>query len=200
MADAERVMKNGFWLFLDTIVVSLHGWIFWFIISFLTTPAEIGYATTVIHLVTLTSSFLGFGLDYSLLKCINTWKSNVLGSILAFEVILLAALSPLIFVVGISIYGPALNAYMAMGTIFMILSGAVLISRSASLGLFESRSVFLFSSLGALVRLVSGVLLVLLGFVGLGTFSAGLLQNGRGPLGANDSLLSKSGFRVWKNK
>lgn len=176
MADAEKVVKNGLWLFLDTIVVSLQGWVFWFVISLLTTPEEIGYSTTVIQLVTLTSSFFGLGLDYSLLKCINTWKSNVLGSILALEVIMLAALSPLIFVVGVNMYGSALNAYMAMGTLFMILSGAVLISRSASLGLFESRRVFLWSSFGAMVRLISGVLLVLWGFGGIGIFFAGLLQ------------------------
>jgi len=195
---SETVVRGSFWLFLDTIILSVEGWLFWLIVSPLTTPVEVGYATTILGLVTLVTSFLSLGLEYSLLREIGKAKVGVFASAMTFEVVLLAALSPLVFIVGVSIYGAILSNYMILGILYMLFHGAVFISRHSVLGLLESRLVLLFDFFGAMVRVVVGLWLVMQGFGGLGIVSAALVQQILISLGLAVFCYSKVGLKLGK--
>ena len=58
----------GFLLFLDNLVVSIAGWIYWVVISKLTSASELGLAVTVYSLVLLVTTIIQLGLEYPLLK------------------------------------------------------------------------------------------------------------------------------------
>ena len=58
----------SFFLFLDNFLVSIGGWIFWLVISKLTSSSELGLAVTVYSLVILVTTLTQLGLEYPLLK------------------------------------------------------------------------------------------------------------------------------------
>lgn len=73
--------------------MSIGGWAFWLIVSILTTPNEIGYATTLISLIGLITGISSFGLDYALLREVGHGKGSTYGTAMAFESLLLLATS-----------------------------------------------------------------------------------------------------------
>jgi len=176
LSEIEGVVKGGFWLFLDHVVVSVAGWLFWFLATYFTTTTEIGYASTVLRLVGLAVSFMGLGLDYSLLKEIKKAGATVFTSILAFELSLLLIASPLVFIIGINLYGTNLNLLMGLGILLMLINGLQLVSWNTTLGLLQSQIVFKYDSLAAILRLPLIVLLLTQGLGALGLITATLVQ------------------------
>lgn len=171
------LVKGGFYLFLDLLVTSIGGWIFWLIISKLTAPSEIGFATTAFSLVALLGGFFGLGLDYSLLKELGMGRRSAFGTTLSFEMLILVLLSPLLYFSGLIIYGASFSAYMLLGVGLLLLSGLGFVTRSSALALLQTRRVMMYDTVAIVVRFGIGVSLVLLGFAGIGILTASLIQS-----------------------
>ena len=171
------LVKGGFYLFLDLLVTSIGGWIFWLIISRLTTPAEIGLATTAASLVALLGGFFGLGLEFSLLKEVSLGRRSAFGTTLSFEMLILILLSPILYFSGLSIYGPNFSTYMLLGIGLLLISGLGFITRYSALALLQSRRVMLYDMIGTTLRFATGVSLVLQGLGGIGILSAGLIYS-----------------------
>ncbi len=168
------LVRGGFYLFLDLIVVNLGGWAFWFTVSKLTTPVEVGYATTAISLAGLLGGFFGLGLDYSLLREVATGRRSAFGTALTFEMSTLTLLSPALFATGLLIYGANFTQYMVLSIPIFLASGLVLVTRSTALALLEARRVFLYDAAGTALRFTVGVWLVLMGLGGIGILAGGI--------------------------
>ena len=163
-------VRGSFFLFIDSVLLSFVGWVFWLMLSTFTTPEQIGYATTVISLSTLLSGFFSLGIEFACLR--EGVRRGVWSSAVLFEVAILSAASPMVYFLGLSIYGPSPRSLYILGIIFLLISGAQLMLRFSLLGNMRSGLLIIFESIGAVARLGLGVYLVMLGFGGMGIISA----------------------------
>jgi len=76
----EDFVTPSILLFLDNLLVSAGGWIYWLIISKIVTASEIGLAITVCSLVILVTSIAHLGIEYPLLKKSLVPGSRILGT------------------------------------------------------------------------------------------------------------------------
>lgn len=172
----EKALQTGIWLFADLLVVSVGGWLFWLVLSKITNPIDIGYATTTLSVVTLTTGVLGFGLDYALLGETLSLKGYAYGTITVFEVMMLLAISPIVFWAIVIAYGASFVPYMTLALVAFIVFGLAFTSKFTGVGLLRTRDVFFYDVTGAIVRFLAGILLVYMGFAGLGIVAAGIFQ------------------------
>ena len=86
-AFTSRLLSGGFWLYIDTLVNSVTGYVFWLIISKLASVKDIGFATTAFSIAGLLTIFLSLGLVYAVLAGVPKyggriyWASLFLGSV-----------------------------------------------------------------------------------------------------------------------
>ena len=174
---SEKIaLKTGIWLFLDLFVVSFGGWLFWLFLSMITTTVNIGYATTVISIITLTTGIFGFGLDYAMLRETLSLKGYAYGTIIIFETLVLSAISPVVFMAGVMVYGETFAPYMMLAVVAFLVFGLAFISKFTAVGVLKTKIVFFLDVVGAIVRVLTGILLVIFGFGGFGIITAGILQ------------------------
>lgn len=57
-----RVARGAFYLYVSTLIVSFLGYVFWLVISKLTTPDVVGLASTAVSLAIILSSLTIFGI------------------------------------------------------------------------------------------------------------------------------------------
>jgi O-antigen/teichoic acid export membrane protein len=173
MQDKKPHMTNkfvgqGMLLFFDQISVAITNWLYWLIISRFTLTSEIGQATSVYSLVFLISTVSQIGLEYPLLKKSALSGSQVLGTALSIELILLPGLiGGLIFIAYSNLYNASLSEFLWMAVVLLALSPISFIARFALLGISNARTVLIFDFLGTGSKfLVAYVLLSM----GLGAF------------------------------
>ena len=94
MEDKKPPMRNkfvgqGMLLFFDQLMVGVTNWLYWLVISRFTLASEIGQATSVYSLVLLLATLSQIGLEYPLLKKSSLPRSQILGTALTIELILI---------------------------------------------------------------------------------------------------------------
>jgi O-antigen/teichoic acid export membrane protein len=179
MSDSNEanLVGTAFWLFLDGFLVSFGAWFFWLIISFLTSSTEIGYATTAVSFASLIGGILGFGMDYSLLRYSSAEIRDVYSSAILLQGVTAVAMTPMLVVLGTSVYGRDYFSYMVLASVFLVSSGLVFASRFSFLGLLRARLLLLVDALGVTARIACGILFVWFGFGGIGILAAYLVQS-----------------------
>src|ERR671923_707210 len=101
----NKFIGQGILLFIDQILVSVTNWLYWLIISGLASTSEIGQATSVYSLVLLIATISQIGLEYPLLKKSSLPRSQILGTVLAIELILaLGSIAAVIFLANTDMY------------------------------------------------------------------------------------------------
>lgn len=151
---SERVLKSGSWYFIDTLLIAIGGWFFWILLANLIDPNEIGIAVQIISLVYLVGGVAMLGLEYPLLKRINSEK-KVFGSLLLIEIF--ALLSSTIPVIVWFLYFPEYlsveNFVISIALLFG--SGLSFISRFAILGKLNVKTVVLVDLGGTVIKFIS---------------------------------------------
>jgi len=166
------LVKGGFYLFLDLLVTSFSGLAFWFILTKLTTPSEIGLATTVISLSGLVIGIFGLGLEFPILKGVAAGKLWCFGTPLLFEMFLLALISPLVYIIGLQIYGSTFSSFMILGIALLLVSGLGFVTRHSAIAIFQTKRVFIFDLIATISKFAVGVGLVAWGLGGIGIVTA----------------------------
>lgn len=172
----SRVVGPGILLFLDQMLVSVAGWIYWIIISKLTVTSEIGNATTILSLVILMSTFAQLGLEYPLLKRSSVQRSQILGTTLVIELIISLALIPVINQVVNTLYEGSLQRYILIAIGIFLFSSLNFVVRFALLGISNAKTVLKITMAGTATKLVLGYALVSMGFGAFGMLLALLLE------------------------
>lgn len=166
----------GFLLFLDNLVVSIAGWIYWVVISKLTSASELGLAVTVYSLVLLVTTIIQLGLEYPLLKKSNTPNSQMLGTSFIIELILTLASIPIVFVVINTVYDVSVEQFTWLAIVLLIVLSLDFVFRFALLGISNSKIVLIIDLVGVIIKLSTGFVLVLLEYGSLGILLAYLLE------------------------
>ena len=160
---------QGVLLFIDQLFVSATNWIFWLIISKLTSASEIGQASVMYSLVLLFSTLSQLGLEYPLLKKSVSHGSSILVSSLAIEGIITIILIPILY------YVSSTDAYHSSASSFVWISIGLLVfmslgfvTRFALLGISDARNILIRDIIGTASKFIVGVGLVSIGLGALG--------------------------------
>jgi O-antigen/teichoic acid export membrane protein len=165
----NRFVGQAMLLFLDQILVAITNWLYWLVISRLTLTSEIGQATSVYSLVLLMSTLAQVGLEYPLLKKSSLQRSQILGTALTIELILLPALiAALILLENTSIYHASLSELLWVAVVLLAVSPISFIARFALLGVSNALTVLIFDVLATSSRFLVAYLLLSMGFGAFG--------------------------------
>jgi O-antigen/teichoic acid export membrane protein len=165
----SKFVSQGILLFFDQILVAVTNWLYWLVISRLTTTSEIGQATSVYSLVFLMATLSQIGLEYPLLKKSSLHHSQILGTSLTIELILIPALiSALILIAYTNVYNTSLSELLWVAVVLLALSPISFVARFALLGISNARSVLLFDVLATSAKFLAAYTLLSLGFGAFG--------------------------------
>jgi len=172
----EKFMSSSIVLFLDIIVVAVSGWLYWLVISKLVSISDIGQSSAVYSLVVLTSTIVGLGLEYPILKKSSNLRSNITSSALLIELIATIAAVPfIIYTLGYSPHA-TLQSYTMIAVMMLFSVSLGFIARYALLGISASKNVLVIDTISAVVKFVSAYFLVISGFGVLGILLSFMLQ------------------------
>lgn len=172
----HEFVTPSFFLFLDNFIVSAGGWLYWLIISKLTTASEIGIAITVYSLVILITSIMHLGIEYPLLKNSIIPGSRVLGTSLAMESVLSLGSIAIVFVAVNTLYEESIREFTWISIALLILITIENVLRFGLLGISNSRIVLILDLIGQGIKLPIGFLLVYFSFGAFGMLLAYLLE------------------------
>lgn len=163
----HKFVGSGFLLFAGTLAVSIGGWLYWLVISRLTTPSEIGDATSIYSLAVLAGTLAQLGLEYPLLKRSYDNRSKILGTALIIELTIALAFLPVVYLVIENFYDQGLREFYFLAAILIIFSAISFVARYALLGLSDARTILILDVVSTIVKFTAGFLLV---SIGLGAF------------------------------
>ena len=174
MQDKKPPMRNrfvgqGMLLFFDQVLVAITNWLYWLVISRFTVTSEIGQATSVYSLVLLLSTLAQVGLEYPVLKKSSLPRSQILGTALTIEFLLLPGLiAALILLAYTNVYHASLSELLWAAVVLLALSPISFIARFALLGLSNARSVLIFDVLATSAKFLVAYILLSMGFGAFG--------------------------------
>jgi O-antigen/teichoic acid export membrane protein len=172
----NKFVTPGFLLSIDLLLVSFVNWIYWLLISKLTTASEVGQATSVYSFAVLTSAIALLGFEYSLVKKSSSERSQILGTSIILESLITAASIPVLLYFLGNLYQGSLYALSWIAVGIVIFSSLRYILRYALLGISDARSILVVNSMGAALQLISGYVFVSIGFGAAGILFSFLLN------------------------
>jgi O-antigen/teichoic acid export membrane protein len=163
-------------LFIDNLLVSVGGWLYWLVISKLTLASEIGLAVTVYSLVMLVTTLTQLGLEYPLLKKSIVPGSRILGTSLVIELVITLASIPFVFIVINTLYNESVKDFTWIAIALLVILSIEFVARFALLGISNARAVLIIDLIGLGIKLPTGFLLVYMSVGALGILLAYLFE------------------------
>ena len=164
-------------LFLDSLFVSIGGWLYWIVISRLTFTSQIGIVTTIYSLVILVATIAQLGIEYPLLKKSNTDRSQILGTALFIEIIITIAALPIVILIINNLYGGSLQQFSWIASVLLILAAIGYVTHFIFLGIYDVKKVIIIDVIGLIIKFVVGYILLSLHFGALGMLLAFLAES-----------------------
>ena len=166
----------SFFLFLDNILVSIGGWIFWLVMTKLTSTSELGLAVTVYSLVLLVTTLTQLGLEYPLLKKSNIQRSQILGTSFMIELLITLASIPFVYIVINTLYDKSVEQFTWISIGLLIIISLEFVFRFGLLGISNSKIVLIIDLVGVGIKLSTGFILVSMSLGTLGILLAYLFE------------------------
>lgn len=175
--SGNRLLGSSLLLFLDNLIVAAGNWIYWIMISKITSTSEIGQATTVYNFVLLTTTLAQLGLEYPLLKRSIKHRSQILMTTLVIELTIVSVAIPFVIYFINNINHESLQSFTWIAVALLIFSSSGFIVRFALLGISDARSILLIDILGTGMKFTIAYILVSTGFGALGLLLSLLAQS-----------------------
>lgn len=165
----NKFIGQGLLLSLNQISIAVANWLYWILISRIALPSEIGQAISVYNLVLLIATLAEIGLEYPLLKKSSLRSSQVFGTALMIELIIIPGLIATLIVLGYTdAYHESLSQFLWVAAVLLGASPIGFIARYTLLGISDARSVVIFDALATCAKFISAYLLL---SMGLGAFA-----------------------------
>jgi O-antigen/teichoic acid export membrane protein len=176
MEASNRFVSLGVIFFIDQILVAAGNWLYWLIISKITTSSEIGQATMISSLVLLITTLTQLGLEYPILKNSQTQRSQILATGVLIQIILSLGTVPAVSYIINDVFreSSAMFDWIAIST--LLFTSAAFVPRFALLGVSRVRSILVIDVISTAIKFVAGFVLVEIGLGALGMLSAILFQ------------------------
>jgi len=166
----------SFFLFLDIFLVSIGGWIFWLVMTKLTSSSALGLAVTVYSLVLLVTTLTQLGLEYPLLKRSNIQRSQILGTSFMIELLITLASIPFVYIVINTLYDKTVEQFTWIAIGLLIIISLEFVFRFSLLGISNSKIVLIIDLIGVGIKLSTGFILVSMSLGTLGILLAYLFE------------------------
>jgi len=166
----------SFFLFLDNILVSIGGWIFWLVMTKLTSSSVLGLAVTVYSLVILVTTLTQLGLEYPLLKKSNIQRSQILGTSFMIELLITLTSIPFVYIVINTLYDKSVEQFIWISIGLLIIISLEFVFRFGLLGISNSKIVLIIDLIGVGIKLSTGFILVSMSLGTLGILLAYLFE------------------------
>jgi len=177
-------------LFIDNVLVASGSWVYWIIISKLTTVSEIGTAVTVYGLVVLITTLTQLGIEYPLLKKSGIGESRVLGTAFVIELCVSLISLPLVFFFTTNFQEQSIAQFQSIYIGLLLIMSIQFVFRFALIGISKSQTILLIDLLGLGIKITTGILLVSLSYGAYGILLAYLIE----------SVIVTFGFLFFVNK
>jgi O-antigen/teichoic acid export membrane protein len=176
MEASNRFVSLGVIFFIDQILVAAGNWLYWLIISKITTSSEIGQATMISSLVLLITTLTQLGLEYPILKNSQSQRSQILATGVLIQIILSLGTVPAVAYIINDVFreSSAMFDWIAIST--LLFTSAAFVPRFALLGVSRVRSILVIDVISTAIKFVAGFVLVEIGLGALGMLSAILFQ------------------------
>lgn len=175
--STDRLIGPSMYLFLDLTLVAFTGWLYWLVISKIASATEIGEATAIYSLVSLLNTIAQLGLEYPLLKSSSSSQAETVGNVLLIEMIITLPVLPLMFYVINDVYQESIVTFSWLAAVLLLCSSSSFVFRFTLLGLSKSRGVLIADVIGAVIKFLSGYVLITYGFGALGLLTSFVLQS-----------------------
>lgn len=163
-------------LFLDTIVVAVGGWLFWLVLSKLSSQGDVGQATTVFSLAALVCTVIQLGMEYPLLRRASSeGVRSLYGALIIIGAISLLASPVVVFSIS-RIYDHSLDNLSGIAIGIIVLQSFGYAARFFLLGLSAVRVVLIIDIIGTLSKFITGILLASAGMGTIGILTAFLVN------------------------
>jgi O-antigen/teichoic acid export membrane protein len=153
-------VKPSIILFIDSLLVSVGNWLYWLVISKLTSASEIGLAVTVYSLVILVTTLTQLGLEYPLLKKSSIPRSPILGTSIIIELAITLASIPFVLIIVNTLYEESISNFNLISIVLLGILSIEFIARFALLGISNSKVVLILDVIGLGIKLPIGFFLV----------------------------------------
>lgn len=164
-------------LFGNRLLINIGSWAFWIVISKFVSTSEIGEATAIYSLVTLTALFTQLGLEYPLLRLASS-KPQILGTTLIIKLAVTLVSIPVMLYIITSSYGyPLQHEYVWIAILSVLASSVSFITRFTLLGIADAKNVLIFEGIATILKFITGLLLVYIGFGAFGILLSFLLYS-----------------------
>ena len=160
----EETIVGGTWIFLGNIVVLLSGFIFWLVIARLAGVESVGIASAIVSSAIIAVTIVSAGMNLAVTREVAAkgLRAFIASLLLASMAGVIAAILSIPLVYGLGYQDLALLA--SLTAVAYMLSIPVL---SSLLGMERFRDYFIATLAGSIMKLVTGVVLALLGFKAL---------------------------------
>lgn len=174
----QKVAKGAFFLFGSTIVSSALGYAFWFIISSIGGPEIVGLASTTVSLALIIIAISNFGIPVGAQRFLGKsyGQKDTKSMKSYFEVELtIVGLATCISALLVVLFRHQIRAimglpveYVLIVSLIIIARGLVFVLRSVYISLIRTKEYAIAEISGYLARLPVGIILVAIGFGGIG--------------------------------
>ena len=172
----SKFVSSGILLFLDQIVFAGGNWLYWIVISFLSTPSEIGQTTAVFNLIVLVAIVAQLGLEYPILKKSSTNDFRIFGTVLIIVLITTMPAIPILFFVLNNMYEGSFQNFIFIAIILLILVQLSFVSHFVLLGLSAVKSILIIDTISTAIKFSVGYVLTINGYGAFGLLLSFLLQ------------------------
>jgi O-antigen/teichoic acid export membrane protein len=162
LVSENRFAGSSMLLFFDQLLVAISNWIYWLVISKITSTSEIGQATTIFSLALLVTAITQMGLEYPLLKRSSTHQSKIVGTALVIELVITLASVPVVIYIVNNLY-QELHGFTWIAVGMIVFSSLSFVARFALLGISDVKRVLIIDIMGAGVKFTVGYTLVSMG-------------------------------------
>lgn len=179
-------LTSGVYLFLDNIVVSGAGWIFWIIVGRLSTTEELGLSTYLFTLAAFISGLLVLGFEFPLLKGVSIRseldtdilksRATIFSVIATFEIAVNLISIPFLAIYINSVYSDLSFWYLMLTVLILFFTSLGTISKYALLGLMSAKLILLTDIVSIIGRIGVVVLMLFIGMGAIAILGATMLQ------------------------
>ncbi|MCD6484117.1 MAG: hypothetical protein J7L47_03285, partial [Candidatus Odinarchaeota archaeon] len=173
-----KVVSGGFWMYLDTIVVSVIGYVYWFLIGTVGGPSIIGFASATISLAAIIMTTISLGIPVGIQRFLGKafgennfadLKKYFVSAFFLVFVVSSIVVSALFLVK--SYFSLLLNIddiYIILAGVLVFLNGLNTTLKSLFISILKIDKIFYIDATATIARLIGGLYLVFLGFGGIG--------------------------------
>lgn len=179
LVSVNKFAGSGLLLFVDQLLFAIANWIYWVLISKITSTSQIGQATTIYSLALLVSTITQLGLEYPLLKRSSTHhdRHQILGTALVIEIaITLASIPIVVYIINNLHEEKSLQQFIWIAVGMIIFSSIGFVARFSILGISDVKKVLVIDIIGAGVKFATGYTLALSGLAVFGIVMSILLN------------------------